>query len=193
MNDVLIAVLAGIFALGGSLLGAFLTRTNEHKQWLRNEKLKAYHEYLSVFGGGHMLGYFDIVDVPDPGEEFRTLRILEDTQKLCVRVIIISPVQIAEIVQETLDEVLALLNWYDSLVPEIRQKYYTEDMNDDERRVAGERFMAELTEAVHSKLTDYVQGSLSRLEQLSGLMAEDLGVSDKIRGRMRRGSRSPEE
>ncbi|THJ67392.1 hypothetical protein E8P82_04605 [Arthrobacter echini] len=45
-QELVIALLAAGAALGGSLLGSFLTRTTEHKQWHRNEKNQAYIEYL---------------------------------------------------------------------------------------------------------------------------------------------------
>ncbi|GAA2173544.1 hypothetical protein GCM10009784_08270 [Arthrobacter parietis] len=47
-QELLIALIAAISALGGSLLGSYLTRTTEHKQWLRNERLKAYIRFLEV-------------------------------------------------------------------------------------------------------------------------------------------------
>ncbi|MBT2522761.1 hypothetical protein [Arthrobacter sp. ISL-28] len=47
-QDLQIALIAAAAALSGSLLGAFFTRTTEHKQWLRNEKMKAYEDFLEV-------------------------------------------------------------------------------------------------------------------------------------------------
>lgn len=40
-------IIAAVFALIGSFLGSWLTRTREHKQWHRDEKKKAYTEYLT--------------------------------------------------------------------------------------------------------------------------------------------------
>ncbi|MFS0717123.1 hypothetical protein ABC337_13840 [Arthrobacter sp. 1P04PC] len=51
----LLPVATGAFALGGSWLGAHLGRRTEHSQWLRNEKRKAYHEFLK---SGHSLAQF---------------------------------------------------------------------------------------------------------------------------------------
>ncbi|MDR6438768.1 hypothetical protein J2790_003935 [Paenarthrobacter nicotinovorans] len=44
----LIPLGTGLFALGGSWLGAFLGRSHEHKQWLRDSKQAAYAEFLSA-------------------------------------------------------------------------------------------------------------------------------------------------
>lgn len=48
MDSLIIAVVAGLFALTGGLLGSWLGRKNEHKQWLRNRKLDAYMEVLET-------------------------------------------------------------------------------------------------------------------------------------------------
>ena len=44
----LIPLGTGLFALGGSWLGAFLGRSYEHEQWLRDRKQAAYAEFLSA-------------------------------------------------------------------------------------------------------------------------------------------------
>lgn len=43
-----VPVATGVFALGGSWLGAWLGRATEHKQWIRDNKQKAYTRFLSA-------------------------------------------------------------------------------------------------------------------------------------------------
>lgn len=57
----LVPLATGLFALGGSWLGAHLGRRTEHSQWLRNEKRKAYHEFLK---SGHFFARY-LSDVPE--------------------------------------------------------------------------------------------------------------------------------
>ncbi|MHA7272579.1 hypothetical protein ACX80Z_04045 [Arthrobacter sp. TMT4-20] len=47
-QELLIALIAAGAALAGTLLGSFLTRTTEHKQWIRNEKKEAYWRFIEV-------------------------------------------------------------------------------------------------------------------------------------------------
>lgn len=44
-----VSILTGGFALAGGWLGARLGMTNEHKQWLRNQRQAAYSEMLGAF------------------------------------------------------------------------------------------------------------------------------------------------
>jgi hypothetical protein len=47
-QELQIALIAAAAALSGSLLGALFTRTTEHQQWLRNQKTKAYDDFLEL-------------------------------------------------------------------------------------------------------------------------------------------------
>jgi hypothetical protein len=47
-QELQIALIAAAAALSGSLLGALFTKTTEHKQWLRNQKTKAYDDFLEL-------------------------------------------------------------------------------------------------------------------------------------------------
>lgn len=46
--EILIALIALSAALGGTALGSLLTKKNEHRQWLRNEKIMAYRNFLTA-------------------------------------------------------------------------------------------------------------------------------------------------
>ncbi len=43
-----VPILTGAFALGGSWLGAKLGKTTEHQQWIRNEKTEVYSQLMSM-------------------------------------------------------------------------------------------------------------------------------------------------
>lgn len=49
-QELVIALIAAAAALGGSLLGSFLTRTTEHKQWLRNQQRTTYADFIDSVG-----------------------------------------------------------------------------------------------------------------------------------------------
>lgn len=46
-----IPVVTGVFALAGSWFGGRLGKNNEHTQWRRNERVKAYTDFLTAIDG----------------------------------------------------------------------------------------------------------------------------------------------
>jgi hypothetical protein len=53
-SPLLIAVVSGIFALLGAFIGAWLTRTTDHKKWLRERRSEAYTRFLDLLSKAHV-------------------------------------------------------------------------------------------------------------------------------------------
>lgn len=53
-TPVLIAFVSGLFALLGAFIGAWLTRTTDHKKWLRERRAEAYTKFLDLLSQAHV-------------------------------------------------------------------------------------------------------------------------------------------
>lgn len=165
-------------ALIGVFAGSLLTRTNEHRQWLRNEKLSAYSAYLEKFGTIQLSTYFEMLD---ESENIRdSLAFIDSIHRVCLRVIIIAPEEILVPVQESMDEVTRISTWSSNLSHELGAEYYRESMTSIEREEAGELVSAEAYRQINKEMTEYSMGGYRRLEKVANLMRDDLKVSDYV-------------
>lgn len=53
-SPLLIAFVAGLFALLGAFAGAWLTRTTEHQKWLRQSRAEVYTKFLDLLSKAHV-------------------------------------------------------------------------------------------------------------------------------------------
>jgi hypothetical protein len=53
-SPLLIAFVAGLFALLGAFAGAWLTRKTEHQKWLRQSRAEAYTKFLELLSKAHI-------------------------------------------------------------------------------------------------------------------------------------------
>ena len=165
-------------ALIGVFAGSLLTRTNEHRQWLRNEKLSAYTAYLDKFGTIQVSTYFEMLD---ESEDIRdSLAYIDSIHRVCLRVIVLAPGEILTPVQESMDEVTRISTWSSSLSHELRAKYYRNGMTSGEREEAGELASAESFRQIHQEMLDYSMTGYKRLEKVANLMRDDLKVADYV-------------
>lgn len=118
-------LIAGVFALVGAGLGAFLGRVNEHKKWLREERMKAYQEYLSLFGVAQIRNFLQILGHADSAEA-EVLPFFEKIHNASVRMMVLAPSKIADEVSETLDLMFELQGWANELPGELAQKHYSD-------------------------------------------------------------------
>lgn len=178
MNELLISLLAGGFALGGSMLGSFLTRTNEHKQWLRNEKIRLYSEYLDMFGNVQIANVLKAIDDREPEEEI--FEFYNRVHELCMRVILVAPGEIVEEVQKTMESIGELQTFAGNLSAEMNKKYFHAGQSEEEVEAAQGQMMAEIMEQLTETVESHAMDGYARLERVTNLMRDDLQVADSV-------------
>lgn len=171
--DVLGPVVAGAFALSGVVLGALLGRTGDHRKWLREERMKAYQQYLELFGLGQVRNFLAITGPADfaPGNP---LLHLEQLHNAGLKVLLVAPPKIAEEVSETLNLLLEIQGWSNDLPGVLADKHYRAEMTERERADAEELLRAEATQQLELRLEDFLGQSISRLERITNLIRREL-------------------
>ncbi|WP_459322439.1 hypothetical protein [Arthrobacter sp. Sr24] len=165
-------------ALIGVLAGSLLTRTNEHKQWLRNEKLSVYTAYLEEFGTIQISNYFEMVDSAQDVKKM--LALIDSVHRICLRVIVVAPVEIMETVQESLNDVMMISSWASDLPTRLGEKYFVDGMTEQERSEADEALTLEAAEMLHEKMLSFSTDGYKRIETIANLMRQDLNVGDNV-------------
>lgn len=171
-----------ILTIGGTLLGivvgALISRSNEHKQWLRNEKIKLYSEYLDMFGNAQFANIFKAMDVQEPGEEI--FEFYNRVHELGMRVILVAPGEIIDEVQKTMSSVLDLQLFASNLPGEMNRKYFRPGQSEAEQDAKQEAMMAEIMEQLRNKVESHALKGYARLETITNLMRDDLRVSGSV-------------
>lgn len=178
MGDLWIPLLSGVLALIGAWLGAFFNRTNEHRQWLRNERLKAYNDYLELIGLTQLRHFMLLTD----GSSGEAMRLLEKFHDCSIKVAVVAPSEIAQEVINSLDDMAGVYSWAGNLPEELAKKHLRSDMPPEEREAAVERIGKEAYAMLSDRLETFFLGSLDRLNKIANLIREDLKVSEIRRG-----------
>lgn len=160
------------------MLGSFLTRTNEHKQWLRNEKIKLYSEYLDMFGNVQFANVFKAIDEGEPGEEI--FGFYNRVHELCMRVILVAPGEIVDEVQKTIDSVGDLQVFAGNLADEMSRKYFHVGQSAAEQEAKQEEILAEILQVLRDKVESHAMDGYARLGTVTNLMRDDLRVASSV-------------
>lgn len=124
MEQVLLAfvsILTGAFALGGTWLGSRLGRTNEHKQWLRNQRQTAYSEMMGAFETLYLETGKPTIDSSALQENLFDLAVKQG------RLAIIGRAEIAEISERLLDETWVMVQAARDVGPDADSRYVLRD------------------------------------------------------------------
>lgn len=178
-----VAVVAGSFALIGALIGAFLTRSNEHRQWLRNEKAVAYREYLDRVALPSPQNFFEILGPSEQDEEPSPTRMLEffaSVHKAAMRVMLVAPGPIGDQVGLHLDRMTSVVGWHNDLPGNLRAKYYSGELSADEKKEADKHLRADAFDQLFGKLEDFVLESVEHTNIVANHMRQDLKVKDHM-------------
>lgn len=181
--NIWVAVIAGSFALIGAVIGAALTRTNEHRQWLRNEKAEAYRHYLEKVALPSPQNFFNILGPDDQEEEptaAKYLAFFADVYAAAMRVMLIAPGKIGEEVNTQLDRMTALAGWHADLPSTLSEKYYYEGQGAAERKAADDLLRDEAMQELTSKMHLFVEESVEHSNRVATDMRWDLKVADYL-------------
>ncbi|UPO77371.1 hypothetical protein [Arthrobacter sp. Helios] len=116
-----VSILTGAFALGGTWLGSRLGRTNEHKQWLRNQRQAAYSEMMGAFETLYL-------ETGKPTIDSRSLQ--ENLFDLAVkqgRISIIGRAEITEMSEQLVDETWVMVQAARDVGPDADARYVLRD------------------------------------------------------------------
>lgn len=172
-------LIAGVFALSGVVLGATLGRASEHRKWLREERMKAYQQYLELFGVAQLRNFLDILGHQGQAQDVElsdSLALFEKLHNASVRVMVVAPAEIATEVSETLERMFELKGWADDLPKVLGEKHYSKGMTRAQREDASERVRQEAVEQMADRLEKFLDQSMDRLENIANLIRGNLRV-----------------
>lgn len=181
--NIWVAVVGGSFALIGAVIGSALTRTNEHRQWLRNEKAEAYRHYLEHVALPAPQNFFQILGNEKPEDdpyEPTVLTFFASVYSAAMRVMLIAPAKIGDEVNEHLDRMGAILAWYNDVPAELREKYYHADLNGNEKKSADERLRAEAFTQITARMEKFTGDSVEHSNRVATYMRWDLKPTDHL-------------
>lgn len=188
-TSLLVPVLTGIFALVGAYLGGLLNRTNEHKQWLRNEKVVAYREYLELMSIAMARNFLHFTDArPDDEPVDAVDKYLERFERIysaSFRVVTIAPQPIADQVYEALDRLAQLKGWFESLPDTLSQKHLNPDDSEEERRAKLEDLQSDAMTELERGFDEFIAYSVAHANTIGTMMRADLKVRDRLPGERR--------
>jgi hypothetical protein len=179
MTSLAVPVVAGVFVVLGAMIGAFLSRSNEHRQWLRNEKLKAYQEYVDRFGGAPLSTAFGIIGY-DEREGPEVIAAYEEMYRICLRVVFIAPVAIAEEANKTIEALGNLQGWINELPTVMHRDYLADDPKGKEAIAANKAMTSDIYRQLQDQLADFASDSISRVSVAADLMRKDLRIRQSI-------------
>jgi hypothetical protein len=166
-------IIAGAFALSGVVLGAVLGRTGDHRKWLRDERMKAYQQYLELFGVAQIRNFLEITG-PSGVEPNNPLSHIEQLHNAGMRVLLVAPPKIADEVSRSLDLLFEVQGWANDLPGVLAEKHYKAGMTVRERAEADESLRAEALEQLGQRLDDFLIQSVGRLENVTNLIRSEL-------------------
>ena len=120
-----VSILTGGFALAGGWIGSRLGRTNEHKQWLRNQRQTAYSE---------MLGAFDSLYL-ETGRPSADANVLNEGLFALVskqgRLSLLGPDEVTAISERLVDETWSMVDAARGIGPDAGDRYVLRDIAKD--------------------------------------------------------------
>lgn len=178
-----VPILAGSFALIGAIIGAALTRNNEHRQWLRNEKADAYRHYLETVALPAPKVFLEILGRGESDEKPEVDRILDfvaANYSAAMRVMLIAPANINDEINAHLGRMGSLADWSNSLPEILGEKHFHIDQSEEEREAATAKLSAEAFQLLQEKLSEYVSESIEHSNKVASDMRQDLRVRDYL-------------
>jgi hypothetical protein len=178
ITSLLVPVVAGVFVVLGALIGAFLARSNEHRQWLRNEKLKAYQKFVETFAGAPLTNGLSIIGYDDR-EAAEVVAAYEDMYRVCVNVQFVAPVAIAEEINRTTEALGNLQGWVNDLPRAMYEQYVSGNLTEEEAKAANRAMTADIHAQVQNKLADFTSDSIGRVNTAAEMMRKDLRIRSR--------------
>ncbi|PRB44313.1 hypothetical protein CQ020_03640 [Arthrobacter sp. MYb23] len=175
MTNLWVPVVAGVFVVLGAMIGALLSRTNEHRQWQRNEKLKAYQKFVETFAGAPLSNAFNIIG-HDDREAAEMIAAYEEMYKVCLNAQFLAPTAIAEEINKMTIALADLQGWVNDLPTVMYAKHMSGNLSAADAKAANEAMTSEIHRELQGKLSDFATDSIKRVNVAVGLMRKDLKV-----------------
>jgi hypothetical protein len=156
-----------------------LARSNEHRQWLRNEKLKAYQKFVETFAGAPLTNGLSIIGYDDR-EAAEVVAAYEDMYRVCLNVQFVAPAAIAEEMNRTTEALGNLQGWINELPRAMHRQYMSGDLTAKEAEAANEAMTADIQAQLQSKLAEFASESIGRVNTAAEMMRKDLRIRNRV-------------